>query len=165
MQEFDMRVALAGDDEGLIQAATESFNQKIKSIDDKYRKQKADADKAQRDADDVANAKKIKEEEKVQQAKFQIASQGIAAVSALSTAFASQDEQRCREKFQSAKGFEPCECYSISDRRSCKRIKTAPGSQTLLNPRSRYSSGACRSLWCRTSRNDSKRLNSKHPPK
>ena len=105
MQEFDMRVALAGDDEGLIQAATESFNQKIKSIDDKYRKQKADADKAQRDADDVANAKKIKEEEKVQQAKFQIASQGIAAVSALSTAFASKDEANAERQFKIQKAL------------------------------------------------------------
>lgn len=135
MQEFDMRVALAGDDEGLIQAATESFNQKIKSIDDKYRKQKADADKAQRDADDVANAKKIKEEEKVQQAKFQIASQGIAAVSALSTAFASKDEANAERQFKIQKALSLASATVSATEAVVNAYKTAQGSPiTLLNP-------------------------------
>lgn len=135
MQEFDMRVALAGDDEGLIQAATESFNQKIKAIDDKYRKQKADADKAQSDADDVANDKKIKEEEKVQQAKFQIVSQGIAAVSALSTAFASQDEKDAERSFKVQKALSLASATVSATEGVINAYKTAQGSPiTLLNP-------------------------------
>ncbi len=95
MQEFDMRVALAGDDEGLIQAATESFNQKIKAIDDKYRKQKADADKVQRDADDVAKIKGV-----------EMASAALGALSQLNEAFAGESESDQKKAFERNKKFQ-----------------------------------------------------------
>jgi hypothetical protein len=95
MQEFDMRVALAGDDEGLIQAATESFNQKIKAIDDKYRKQKADADKVQRDADDVAKIKGV-----------EMASAALGALSQLNEAFTGESESDQKKAFERNKKFQ-----------------------------------------------------------
>ena len=48
-QKFDERVAIAGDDEGLIQAATERLNADLAAIDEKYRKQGEDADKKETD--------------------------------------------------------------------------------------------------------------------
>ena len=89
--------------------------------------------------------------------RLRLASQSFQAIEALGKAFASQDEKDAEKKFQSAKGFEPCECYGISDRRSYKRIQNSARKSynTLKSCVSRYSSGACRSLWSRTSRNDS----------
>ena len=135
MQEFDMRIALAGDSEGLIQAATESFNQKIKAIDDKFRKEKdaADAaDQAQRDTDAARDKARYQE---IQDAKFEIASQGLAAVSALSSAFASKDEKNAERQFKIQKALSLASATISSTEAVINAYKTAQGSPfTLLNP-------------------------------
>ena len=48
-QTYDARIAIAGDDEGLIKAATESLQASLQAIRDKYRKQEQDADKKETD--------------------------------------------------------------------------------------------------------------------
>lgn len=106
MQEYDMRIALAGDDEGLIQAATDSFNAKIKAIDDRYRKQKADADQAQRDADDAARAADLQEEKDLRDARIQMALSALGALSQLNKAFAGESESDQKKAFERNKKFQ-----------------------------------------------------------
>ena len=128
MEEFDARVALAGDDEGLIQAATEAFYGKIQAIDNRYRQQKNDADDAQA-------AKDKARDEEIQSVKFEMASQGLAAVSALSTAFASKDEANAERQFKIQKALSLASATVSSTEAVINAYKTAQGSPfTLINP-------------------------------
>ncbi|MDB4675010.1 hypothetical protein OAF04_05805 [Flavobacteriaceae bacterium] len=128
MEEFDARVALAGDDEGLIQAATEAFYGKIQAIDSRYRQQKNDADDAQA-------AKDKARDEEIQSVKFEMASQGLAAVSALSTAFASKDEANAERQFKIQKALSLASATVSSTEAVINAYKTAQGSPfTLINP-------------------------------
>ena len=45
MQKYDERIAIAGDDEGLIKAATDRLNADLAAVEEKYRKQGEEADK------------------------------------------------------------------------------------------------------------------------
>ena len=98
MEEFDARVALAGDDEGLIQAATEAFHGKIQAIDSRYRQQKNDADDAQAAKDQTRN-------KEVFDSRIQFATQALGALAALNEAFSGDSEKQQKKAFQRNKAI------------------------------------------------------------
>jgi len=87
MQDFDRRVALAGDDDGLIKQATTLHNDAMKAINDKYLKEELDNEKA------------------LQDSKFQMASAALGALSQLNQAFAGESESEQKRSFERNKKF------------------------------------------------------------
>ena len=107
---YDKRIAIAGDDEGLVKKATEDLNRDLAEINQKYR--------------DVEI-----------QAKFDMAKQGFAALSALSTAFAGTEEKNAERQFKIQKALSLASATVSSTEAVINAYKTAQGSPiTLLNP-------------------------------
>ena len=94
MQEYDRRVAMAGDDEGLIKAATEQLNADLQAIDDSYREQ-------QRAADEQDRLEKLEQNK----ARLQMASNALGALAALNDAFAKDDEASAEKAFKRNKAL------------------------------------------------------------
>lgn len=87
------------------------------------------------DRKDADAAKDKARDQEIQDAKFQIASQGLAAVSALSSAFASKDEKNAERQFKIQKALSLASATVSSTEAVINAYKTAQGSPfTLLNP-------------------------------
>lgn len=95
---FDKRIAIAGDDEGLIKAATERFYADMAALDDKYRKEKDAADKAQSDKD-------LADDQKLLDTKRQMQADAFNALGQLSDAFAKSDEAGAKRSFKRNKAL------------------------------------------------------------
>ena len=105
MQQFDRRVALAGDDEGLIKQATVLHNDAMKAIDDDYlAKKKAADDKLSKSTQDN-NQKDIDGAKAAFQAKIDFALKALGALSALNEAFAGDTEKQQKKAFQRNKAI------------------------------------------------------------
>jgi hypothetical protein len=94
MQEYDRRVAMAGDDDGLIKAATEQLNADLQAIDDAYREQ-------QRAADEQDRLDKLEQNK----ARVQMAANALGALAALNDAFAKDDEASAEKAFKRNKAL------------------------------------------------------------
>ena len=105
MQEYDLRLALAGDDEGLIQAATDAFGAKIKAIDDKYRKMKADADEEEQKLKKENLEKEIADNRAAFESRIDFANKTLGALSALNDAFSGESEEEQKRAFQRNKAI------------------------------------------------------------
>lgn len=103
-QKFDERIAIAGDDEGLIKAATEQLNADLAAIDQKYLDQKAKADEAANAEADAKRQEELDKEkataEAISSARLSVAKQTLGALSALNDAFGSENEQRAKRNFK-----------------------------------------------------------------
>jgi hypothetical protein len=87
------------------------------------------------DRKDAEAAKDKARDQEIQDAKFQIASQGLAALSALSSAFASKDEKNAERQFKIQKALSLASATVSSTEAVINAYKTAQGSPfTLLNP-------------------------------
>jgi hypothetical protein len=91
MQAYDRRVALAGDDEGLLRMATEQLNKELADINTKYRnaEEKANAD---------ANAKRLADEDATQGQLRELRDNAIQAFADLNEAFGGISVQQERER-------------------------------------------------------------------
>ena len=88
LQQYDQRIAIAGDDEGLIKAATEALNADLDALNKKY------ADKERKRKQDNF------------QADLQMASNAMGALMALNLAFAGESEAEQKRAFERNKKFQ-----------------------------------------------------------
>jgi len=88
MQEYDRRIAIAGDDEGLIKAATDALNADLDALDQKY------------------EDKKRKRKQDNFKADLQMASNAMGALMALNEAFAGESEAEQKRAFERNKKFQ-----------------------------------------------------------
>ena len=151
MEEFDARVALAGDDEGLIQAATESVLWKNTS-------HRQPISSSRKMMPTTLKPQKIKlGMKRFNPLEFDMASQGLAAVSASSNSVRlTRRGKTQRRQLQSAKGVEPCKCYGIKYGGSYQRIQDRARKPVYFNQSSVSSdpSGFGGSIWSRSNCNN-----------
>jgi hypothetical protein len=83
MQEYDRRIAIAGDDEGLIKAATEQLNADLAEID--------------KTARETAREKELEDAETLAQAKRDVAKSSLEALAALNDAFGGASVERAEK--------------------------------------------------------------------
>ena len=98
MEAFDKRIAMAGDDEGLIMAATELFLQQEAELKEKYRK----ADEAAKEADaakDRARTKAIMDQ------RVNLTLGALSALGALNQAFSKKDDANAEKAFKRNKAI------------------------------------------------------------
>jgi len=88
LQQYDQRIAIAGDDEGLIKAATEALNADLDALNQKY------ADKERKRKQDNFKAD------------LQMASNAMGALMALNQAFAGESEAEQKRAFERNKKFQ-----------------------------------------------------------
>ncbi|MHC4062496.1 MAG: hypothetical protein ACYSR6_12975, partial [Planctomycetota bacterium] len=103
LQAYDKRIAIAGDDEGLLRAATERLQADLAAIEQKYLDQESKA-KDQAAAKDQARRDKEREEElataeAISAARLSVAKQTLGALAALNDAFAGESEVEQKKAF------------------------------------------------------------------
>ena len=99
LEQYDARIAIAGDDEGLIASATEAFLQRQAELEEKYRKAEMDAEQQA-----AEEKKKLDQEEEdrvvhLAQKRLDLAIQSIGALQSLNEAFSKDDEQSQKKAF------------------------------------------------------------------
>jgi hypothetical protein len=98
MEQYDARIAIAGDDEGLIQAATESFLEKQAELEEKYRQK----DKA---AKDKAAQEDVQRQQELFNKRAQLALGALNALAALNDAFSKKDAEDGEKAFKRNKAI------------------------------------------------------------
>jgi hypothetical protein len=124
MQKYDERVAIAGDDEGLLQAATEQLNADLAAIDEKYRAESDAQGDAQRQAEldkELANAEAIK------QARLNITKSTLNALSALNEAFTGESEQEQKKGFERSKKIQTAQALISTYESAVQAFKSLAG--------------------------------------
>jgi len=124
MQKYDERVAIAGDDEGLLRAATEQLNADLAAIDEKYRADSDAKSDAQRQADldkELANAEAIK------QARLSITKSTLNALSALNEAFTGESEQEQKKGFERSKKIQTAQALISTYESAVQAFKSLAG--------------------------------------
>ena len=124
MQKYDERVAIAGDDEGLLRAATEQLNADLAAIDEKYRAESNAKSDAQRQADldkELANAEAIK------QARLDITKSTLDALSALNEAFTGESEQEQKKGFERSKKIQTAQALISTYESAVQAFKSLAG--------------------------------------
>ena len=99
LEQYDARIAVAGDDEGLIASATEAFLQRKAELEEKYRKAEIEAE--EKAADEKKKLDKEEEDRAVHlaQKRLDLAIQSIGALQALNKAFSKDDEESQKKAF------------------------------------------------------------------
>lgn len=109
MQKYDQRIAIAGDDEGLILAATESFLSQQAAIEEKYRVAEADAEKKARENEaaqkDEEEKKDFERNKAIFDSRMNLALGALSALSALNDAFSKKDDQDAEQAFKRNKAI------------------------------------------------------------
>lgn len=109
MQKYDQRIAIAGDDESLILAATESFLSQQAAIEEKYRVAEADAEKKARENEaaqkDVEAKKDFDRNKAIFDSRMRLALGALSALSALNDAFSKKDDQDAEQAFKRNKAI------------------------------------------------------------
>ena len=124
MQKYDERVAIAGDDEGLLRAATEQLNADLAAIDEKYRAESDAQGDAQRQADldkELANAEAIK------QARLDITKSTLNALAALNDAFAGESEVEQKKAFERSKKIQSAQALISTYESAVQAFKSLAG--------------------------------------
>ena len=124
MQKYDERVAIAGDDEGLLRAATEQLNADLAAIEEKYRAESNAKSDAQRQADldkELANAEAIK------QARLDITKSTLDALSALNEAFTGESEQQQKKGFERSKKIQTAQALISTYESAVQAFKSLAG--------------------------------------
>lgn len=138
MQKYEERIAIAGDDEGLIKAATEQLNADLADIDGKYRKQEEDAlAEEQRLKDEAAakdaerRAKELEEErataEAIKKAKLDIAKSSLDALAALNEAFTGESEAEQKRGFERSKKIQTAQALISTYESAVQAFKSLAG--------------------------------------
>lgn len=109
MQKYDQRIAIAGDDEGLILAATESFLSQQAAIEEKFRVAEADAEKKARENEaaqkDVEAKKDFDRNKAIFDSRMNLALGALSALSALNDAFSKKDDRDAEQAFKRNKAI------------------------------------------------------------
>jgi len=127
MQKYDERIAIAGDDEGLIKAATEQLNADLAAIDRKYLDQEAKA-KDEAAAEDLARAERLAEQEKkIEQAKKDVRDQTLNALLALNNAFAGDTEEQQKKAFERSKNIQSAQTLISTYESAVQAFKSLAG--------------------------------------
>lgn len=131
MQKYDERVAIAGDDEGLIKAATEQLNADLAAIDTKYREQEAKAQEEQnrkKDAqDEIDKAKAIKNAQDIAAARLSVAKSSLDALAALNQAFTGQSEEEQKKGFERSKKIQTAQALISTYESAVQAFKSLAG--------------------------------------
>jgi hypothetical protein len=98
MEQYDARIAIAGDDEGLIQAATESFLQKQAELEEKYRQKEREAKEKDAEQD-------VRRQQELFNKRAQLALGALTALAALNDAFSQKDEADAEKAFKRNKAI------------------------------------------------------------
>jgi hypothetical protein len=98
MQQYEQRIAIAGDNEGLILAATESFLSQQKALDDKYRAEK-------KAADDKAAQEDRQRQQALFNSRVQLTLGALNALAALNDAFSKKDDENAEKAFKRNKAI------------------------------------------------------------
>ena len=130
-QKFDERVAIAGDDEGLLRAATERLQADLATIEQKYLDQESKAkdeaaakDKARRDKEreeELANA------EAISKARLSVAKQTLGALAALNDAFAGESEVEQKKAFERSKKIQSAQALISTYESAVQAFKSLAG--------------------------------------
>ena len=130
-QKFDERVAIAGDDEGLLRAATERLQADLAAIEQKFLDQESKAkdeaaakDKARRDKEreeELANA------EAISAARLSVAKQTLGALAALNDAFAGESEEEQRKAFERSKKIQSAQALISTYESAVQAFKSLAG--------------------------------------
>ncbi len=141
-QKFDERVAIAGDDEGLLRAATERLQADLAAIEQKYLDQKAkaeeDARTKEQEAKDAAAAKdKTRRDKERQQelataeaisaARLSVAKQTLGALAALNDAFAGESEVEQKKAFERSKKIQSAQALISTYESAVQAFKSLAG--------------------------------------
>ena len=113
MQEYDRRVAMAGDDEGLIKAATEQLNADLAEIQEKADKEAADKEKANAEA--------------IAAARLSVAKSSLDALSALNQAFAGDSEEQQKKAFERSKKIQTAQALISTYESAVQAFKSLAG--------------------------------------
>lgn len=98
LQAYDKRIAIAGDNEGLIKAATEQFLNDQLALEQKYNQ----IDQAEKDAN---SKKEIQRQQAVAQSRIQLGLGALSALQQLNTAFQKDDEASAKRAFKRNKAL------------------------------------------------------------
>lgn len=119
-QKFDERVALAGDDEGLLRAATERLQADLAAIQDKADAQ-ANLQREQELEKEKANA------EAISAARLSVAKQTLGALAALNDAFAGESEQEQKKAFERSKKIQSAQALISTYESAVQAFKSLAG--------------------------------------
>ena len=130
-QKFDERVAIAGDDEGLLRAATERLQADLAAIEQKYLDQESKA-KDEAAAKDKARREKEREEElanaeAIYKARLSVAKQTLGALAALNDAFAGESEQEQKKAFERSKKIQSAQALISTYESAVQAFKSLAG--------------------------------------
>ncbi len=137
-QKYDARVAIAGDDEGLLRAATERLQADLAAIEQKYLDQKAKAEedalakeqqaKDEAAAKDLARAERLAEQEKqIEQTKRDVRDQTLNALLALNEAFAGESEVEQQKAFERSKKIQSAQALISTYESAVQAFKSLAG--------------------------------------
>ena len=119
---------------GLNQEAIAIEEERLAKEQEAAEERKRLLDEEQKSKDEAAQKDKEREQA-IQDVRFEIASQGLAALSALSSAFASTDEKNAERQFKIQKALSLASATVASTEAVINAYKTAQGSPfTILNP-------------------------------
>ncbi len=126
----ELMTSIYGLEQEAILIGEEKIAKELEAAETRNRLAQEESDRKDADA-----AKDKARDQEIQDAKFEIASQGLAALSALSSAFASKDEKNAERQFKIQKALSLASATVSSTEAVINAYKTAQGSPfTLLNP-------------------------------
>jgi hypothetical protein len=131
LQAYDKRIAIAGDDEGLLRAATERLQADLAAIEQKYLDQESKA-KDQAAAKDQARRDKEREEElataeAISAARLSVAKQTLGALAALNDAFAGESEVEQKKAFERSKKIQSAQALISTYESAVQAFKSLAG--------------------------------------
>ena len=126
----ELMTSIYGLEQEAILIGEEKIAKELEAAETRNRLAQEESDRKDADA-----AKDKARDQEIQDAKFQIASQGLAALSALSSAFASKDEKNAERQFKIQKALSLASATVSTTEAVINAYKTAQGSPfTVLNP-------------------------------
>lgn len=130
-QKFDERVAIAGDDEGLLRAATERLQADLAAIEQKFLDQESKAKDEAAAKDKTRRDKEQKEElataKAISAARLSVAKQTLGALAALNDAFAGDSEVEQKKAFERSKKIQTAQALISTYESAVQAFKSLAG--------------------------------------
>lgn len=113
MQQYDRRISMAGDDEGLIKTATEQLNADLAEIQDRADKEAAEKEKANAEA--------------IAAARLSVAKSSLDALAALNQAFTGESEEQQKKGFERSKKIQTAQALISTYESAVQAFKSLAG--------------------------------------
>jgi hypothetical protein len=113
MQQYDRRISMAGDDEGLIKTATEQLNADLAEIQDRADKEAAEKEKANAEA--------------IAAARLSVAKSSLDALAALNQAFVGESEEQQKKGFERSKKIQTAQALISTYESAVQAFKSLAG--------------------------------------